>query len=353
MNTWHGARLKLRLLGASHAPSVGMELHRFPGGFLPDLSALQLFLNRRSPGRGEHMSARREADLVVFTEGLTDGRTNGGTLCAQIKNTDARKQDYVNQGLRPSHADYPAWVKYGTLESGGGVFSGRMTAPLCIAGGLCLQWLQARGIFVGAHILQIGSACDSAFDPLAPQLPVREGAFSVLRRKAEEEMREQIMAAKSEGDSIGGVIECAVTGLPVGVGEPLFGGLEGRISALLFAIPAVKGLRFGSPCIVRGSEYNDPMFRDADGSIRMRTNHAGGILGGLSDGMPLLFSVEIKPTPSIAREQESISAETGENIMLTIKGRHDPCIVPRAVACVEAAAAIAVMDAVMESEPWS
>lgn len=350
MSDWRGARLTLRLDGGSHEPSVSMRLAGFPADFAPDFAALQAFLNRRRPGRGAHTSARHEDDNVIWHSGLTDGRTDGSPLCAEILNTDVRKQDYVNQPPRPSHADYPAYVKYGAIPSGGGAFSGRMTAPLCIVGGLCLQWLAARGIAVHAHILQIGDVRDAAFDPLAPRAPLTADGLTVLDAAVAEKMRAAIIAAKADGDSLGGEIECTVTGLPVGIGEPLFGGLEGRLASILFAVPAVKGVHFGAPCAVRGSAYNDPFYSDADGVIRTKTNHVGGILGGLSDGMPLLFRAAIKPTPSIARPQETVSLPDGENIMLTISGRHDPCIVPRAVPCIEAAAALALTDAILEEK---
>lgn len=352
MNDWYGSVLRLHLFGQSHGASVGMELHGLPTGFAPRLDVLQAFLDRRRPGQGAHTTARREADAPIFRGGLENGRTNGQPLRAEILNTDVRPQDYVNQIPRPSHADYPAYVKYGAIPSGGGVFSGRMTAALCIAGGLCLQWLAARGIRIGAHALQIGTAHDRAFDPISPELPVAAGKLSVLHRQTEAEMLRQIEQARQEGDSLGGCVECAVTGLPVGVGTPLFGGLEGRLALLLFSVPAVKGVRFGADCSAqRGSTYNDPFYYDADGAVRTRTNHVGGILGGLSDGMPLLLRAEIKPTPSIARPQESVSlAPDGGSVRLELRGRHDPCIVPRAVPCVEAAVALAVTDAILESE---
>lgn len=355
MNDWKGSVLHLRLYGESHGASVGMELRGLPSGFAPSMEALQAFLNRRRPGQGAHTTARTEADIPHFLGGLENGRTNGQPLRAEILNTDVRPRDYVNQIPRPSHADYPAYVKYGAIPKGGGVFSGRMTAPLCIAGGLCLQWLSERGVRIGAHALQIGTASDRPFDPLAPELPVATGKISVLERATEEQMLQQIEQARQDGDSVGGCVECAVTGLPVGIGAPLFDGLEGRLSLLLFAIPAVKGVRFGADCAsLRGSEYNDPFYYDTDGAVRTRTNHAGGILGGLSDGMPLLLRAELKPTPSIARPQESVSlTPNGGSVCLELCGRHDPCIVPRAVPCVEAAAALAITDAILESEQWT
>lgn len=357
MGSSFGTALKLTIFGQSHAPAIGMTLEGFPVGFAPDLEALQAFMDRRAPGQGAHTTARREADRPEFLSGLANGRTCGAPLTAIIRNADTRSKDYGNllQMPRPSHADYPAQVKYGGFQdvAGGGHFSGRLTAPLCIAGGLCLQWLQAQGIAVFAHILQIGKAKDAPMDALCPRRP-ENAALPVLNAAAAEAMLAEIAAAKAEADSVGGIIECAVTGLPAGIGEPIFGGLENRLAQILFGIPAVKGVEFGSGfgCAeLRGSEHNDPYYYDESGIVRTRTNHAGGILGGISTAMPILFRIALKPTPSIARAQESIRY-SGGNDTLEIKGRHDPCIVPRAVPCVEAAAAVAVTDAILEGKQW-
>lgn len=351
-----GAALRLTIFGQSHASAIGMCLDGFPAGFSPDFDALDAFLARRAPGQGSFTTARREADKPEFLSGIANGKTCGAPLAAIIRNTDTRSGDYANLSdiPRPSHADYPAWVKFGgqTDLRGGGQYSGRLTAPLCIAGGLCLQYLHTLGIEIGAHILQIGSAHDTPFDPLTPQLPVPHRALSVLDPAIEPAMLAEIAAAKAEKDSVGGTIECAATGLPAGIGEPMFGGLENRIAQILFGIPAVKGITFGAESSkMRGSEYNDAYHTDGS-AIRTRTNHAGGICGGMSTGMPLIFSAAFKPTPSIARAQESIRY-SGGNATLEIKGRHDPCIVPRAVPCIEAAAAIAILDAILEGKKWN
>lgn len=349
MGNSFGNALKLTVFGQSHAPAIGMTLEGFPVGFPVDMAALEAFLARRAPGQGAHTTARREADRLEFLGGLVNGRTCDAPIAAIIRNTDTRPQDYaaISDIPRPSHADFPAQVKYGDARdaSGGGKFSGRLTAPLCIAGGLCLQWLAAQGIRVGAHILRIGGVHAAPFDPVAPR-------FSDARITPE--MLCEIDAARADGDSVGGVIECAVTGLPVGIGEPMFGGLENRLAQILFGIPAVKGVEFGSGfscAAMRGSEHNDPYYEE-NGHIRTRTNRAGGILGGLSTGMPLIFRIAVKPTPSIARAQESVHYGGG-SAALEIHGRHDPCIVPRAVPCAEAAAAIAVMDAILEGKQWN
>ena len=248
---------------------------------------------------------------------------------------------------RPGHADYTAQVKFGGAQdvSGGGHFSGRLTAPLCIAGGVCMQLLEHEGISIRARILSIGHATDSApFDA-----PVAEKPFPAVSDDAAAAMQAEIAQAKADGDSVGGVVECVVEGLPAGIGEPMFGGLENLIARAVFAIPAVKGVEFGAgfaAARLRGSEHNDA-FRVQDGRIVTETNRCGGILGGISTGMPVVFRAAFKPTPSISRQQDSVSLSRMENTTLVIHGRHDPCIVPRAVPCVEAVAAIAVLDAWM------
>ncbi len=346
-----GNALRLQIFGQSHGTAIGMTLEGFPSGFSVDREALQTFLNRRAPGQGAHTTSRKEADHPEFLSGLVKDTTCGAPICAVIANTNTRSEDYVNlqTTLRPSHADYPAMVKYGEGYDGrgGGPFSGRLTAPLCIAGGFCLQYLQRMGISVGARIVQIGSVKAPHFDPISPEIP---SEFA----NPTPEMLEEIASAKADGDSVGGCIECAVTGLPVGIGSPMFGGLENRLAQILFGIPAIKGVEFGSgfACAqMRGSEHNDPYYVNEERQIRTRSNHAGGILGGLSTAMPLIFRVAVKPTPSLAQRQESVTLD-GKASTLEIKGRHDPCIVPRAVPCVEAATAVAILDAILEAKQW-
>lgn len=353
MSSTFGNALKITIFGQSHAPAIGVCMEGFPAGFTPDLDELNAFLARRAPGQGAYTTARREPDRPEFLAGLVRGHTCGAPVTAIIRNTDTRSGDYAafTDVPRPSHADYPAQVKWqGAQDSaGGGHFSGRLTAPLCIAGGLCLQYLHARGIEITAHIERIGAAQDRRFTPTQPET-LAKAKLPVLDPDSAEAMLAQIAAAKAEGDSVGGCIECAVTGLPAGLGSPMFGGMENRLAQILFGIPAVKGVEFGSgfACAgMRGSEHNDPYFMQ-DGAVRTRTNHAGGILGGLTTAMPVIFRVAVKPTPSIARPQESVSLQRGEDAVLEIHGRHDPCIVPRAVPCVEAAAAIAILDALLE-----
>lgn len=356
MSSSFGSALKITVFGQSHAPAIGVCMEGFPAGFSPDFEALSAFLARRAPGQGAHTTARREPDRPEFLAGLVNGHTCGAPLTAIIRNTDTRSGDYAafTDVPRPSHADYPAQVKWGGAQdaAGGGHFSGRLTAPVCIAGGLCLQYLKQRGIEIGAHIERIGAASDRRFSPVQPELPVPSGKLAVLDAACAERMLSEIAAARAEGDSVGGCIECAVTGLPAGLGSPMFGGMENRLSQILFGIPAVKGVEFGSgfACAgLRGSENNDPYCME-NGEVRTRTNNAGGILGGLTTGMPLIFRVAVKPTPSIARPQESVRLSERQDTVLEIRGRHDPCIVPRAVPCVEAAAAIAILDALLEEK---
>lgn len=353
MSNTIGTRLKLTVFGESHGPAVGMTLEGFPAGFEPDLAELQAFLNRRAPSASVFSTSRREADAPEFLSGLHDGRTCGDALTAIIRNTNARRADYANFLPRPSHADYPAFVKYGGAMdlSGGGCYSGRLTAPICIAGGLCKQYLRQQGVEVFAHIFNIGAQRDEPYDPLAPQTPVLERGLTLVDPARAEAMLGEIEAVRAACDSVGGSVECAVTGLPTGLGEPMFDGVENRLAQLLFGIPAVKGVEFGSGfgCAqMRGSAHNDPYYYDENGTVRTRTNHAGGICGGMTTGMPVCFRVAIKPTPSIALPQETVDPVAHCGAELEIRGRHDPCIVPRAVAVVEAAAALAVTGLLLE-----
>ena len=355
MSSTYGENLKLTIFGQSHGAAIGMTLDGIPAGLPVDFDELQAFLNRRAPGQNNWSTPRKEGDHPEFLAGILDGFTCGAPIAAVIHNTNTRSGDYANlkDCPRPGHADYTAQMKYGGFQdaAGGGHFSGRLTAPLCIAGGLCKQWLEARGIRIGAHIAAIAGVSDVPFDPMNPQLDDVDTLFPVLDAQAGARMREAVSAARMSLDSVGGIIECAVTDLPVGLGEPMFGGVEGRIAQIVYGIPAVKGVEFGigfEAASLRGSENNDP-FRMENGKVVTATNHCGGILGGITNGMPLLFRAAIKPTPSISRVQQSVSLSLGENQELVVKGRHDPCIVPRAVPVVEAAAAIAIFDLLLEN----
>ena len=358
-SVFHGA-ITVSIFGQSHAPGIGVVVDGLPAGEKIDLDELQAFLTRRAPGTGSWSTPRKEADAPEILSGLADGVTCGAPLAAVIRNTNTRSKDYSNLRdiPRPGHADFTAQLKYGGWQdvAGGGHFSGRLTAPLCIAGGICKQILARRGITVGAHIAGIAGIPDTAYDPVnvtaEDLLLTSKKRFPVLDDAAGEQMQAAIEQARSALDSLGGLIECGVTGLPVGLGDPMLDGMENRIARLIFAIPAVKGVEFGAGFAVaemRGSENNDPFYYDGD-TVKTRTNHAGGILGGITNGMPLVFRAAVKPTPSIARVQDSVSLSQGVDTKLEIHGRHDPCIVPRAVPCVEAAAAIAVYDALLSQQ---
>ena len=354
---YHG-HLTVSIFGQSHSPAIGVTMDGIPAGLAVDLEELQTFLDRRAPGRNFWSTPRKEADVPEILSGLVDGKTCGAPLTAILRNTNTRPGDYaaLRDIPRPGHADYTAEIKYGGFQdpTGGGHFSGRLTAPLCVAGGICKQLLEREGIFIGAHIAAIGGISDRPFDPVgvtADDLiaPGRK-PFPVLDDGAGDAMKAAIAKAKGELDSLGGIIECAAVNLPAGLGDPMLDGMENRIARLTFAIPAVKGVEFGTGFGVanlRGSENNDP-FTMENGTVRTKTNHAGGILGGITTGMPLLLRAAVKPTPSIGREQDSVSLSRGEKVKLRIQGRHDPCIVPRAVPCVEAVAAIAIYDALLE-----
>lgn len=359
MSSYLGKNLHVSIFGQSHSAAIGVSVDGLPAGETIDLEELQAFMNRRAPGRDDIATPRKEADVPKFLCGLVENVTCGAPLCAVIENTNIRSKDYdkLKDVPRPGHADYTAQIRYGGFQDvrGGGHFSGRLTAPLCIAGGIAIQILKRRGIGIAAHIRSVGAAEDRPFDPMGESeetlQELKNKAFPVLRDGAEEEMRTVIMDARAQQDSVGGVVECIVTGLPAGLGDPMFGGMEGRLAAALFGIPAVKGVEFGAGFDVarmRGSENNDP-FTMRDGAVCAGSNHAGGILGGITTGMPLLFRMAFKPTPSIAREQDSVSLSRGELEKLTIVGRHDPCIVPRAVPVAEAAAAVVLLDILLDS----
>lgn len=354
MKNTYGTNVSLSIYGGSHDEKIGMTLSGIPAGEVIDPLALKAFMARRAPGNDPYSTKRKEPDEPVFLSGIESGVTDGGVIEAVIYNKNQHSGDYSEllDVPRPSHADLAARLKYGESVDlrGGGHFSGRLTAPMCIAGGICLQMLARRGIFIGAHIASVGDVSDVGFDPVNVSREdlerVRGKAFPVIDDSAGERMAELILSASREGDSVGGVIECAAVGIPAGLGEHMFLGVEGRISSILFSIPAVKGVEFGlgfGSSRLRGSENNDPIVTDGK-RITTATNNCGGILGGMTDGMPLIFRAAMKPTPSIAKEQNSVSLSRMENVKLAVRGRHDPCVVPRAVAVVEAACAIALVD---------
>ena len=358
MASFYGENIKISIFGQSHSEAIGVVIDGLPPGLRVDTDALHTFMRRRAPGQNEYSTKRREADIPEFLSGLNDGVTCGAPLCAVIRNTDTRSQDYdkLRDIPRPGHADYAAHVKYGRHHDirGGGHFSGRLTAPLCIAGGICLQLLRRRGIAVAAHVSSIGNVYDAEFDPVAVSFEdfkdLHQSDFPVILPERGVEMRAAIEQARLNGNSLGGVIECAAIGVPAGLGEPMFGGVENRIASIVFGIPAVRGIEFGngfSAAFLTGSENNDAFYMDG-GDVKTRTNNHGGILGGITSGTPLILRAAIKPTPSIAQEQDSVSLSRGVDAKLTISGRHDPCIVPRAVPCIESAAAIALCDMLLK-----
>lgn len=357
MSSEFGNILRVSVFGQSHGKAVGVVVDGLPAGEAIDLEELQRFLDRRRPGTGPLSTARKETDVPEFLSGLEGGKTCGAPLCAVIKNADQHSKDYgeLADKPRPGHADFTAWAKWGGHADmrGGGHFSGRLTAPLCVAGGIAKQILARRGIFVGAHLASVAGICDRPF-PLHPTAALFEEVaakpFPVLDEAAGERMRAAILEAKNDLDSVGGVIECAAAGLPAGLGEPMFGGVENRLAAALFGIPAVKGVEFGEgfrAAELRGSENNDP-FTVEDGEIRAETNRAGGILGGITTGMPLVLRAAVKPTPSIGRPQKTVRLSAMEASELTVHGRHDPCVAHRAVPVAEAVTAAVLLDMLLE-----
>lgn len=365
MSSEFGKILRVSIFGQSHGKAIGVNIDGLPAGESIDLEILNQFLDRRKPGKNPMSTARKETDLPVFLSGiefidnLETGVTCGAPLCAVIANSDQHSSDYagLTDNPRPGHADYTAWMKWhGHADMrGGGHFSGRLTAPLCVAGGIAKQILARRNIFVGAHLYSVGKIQDEHF-PLYPTEKlfnqVAEKEFPVLNHHAGEEMQQEILAAKQDLDSIGGVIECAAIGMPSGLGAPMFDGIENRLATALFGIPAVKGVEFGAgfqASTMHGSENNDAFIIDnKTGKICTESNHAGGILGGISTGMPIVLRVAVKPTPSIGKKQKTICLSKQENTELTIQGRHDPCIAHRAVPVVEAVTAIVLLDLYLE-----
>lgn len=358
MSIWRGSQLTMEIFGESHGPEVGAILSGLPEDFcfrLPK-DELNAFMARRAPGRSALSTARKESDAPQFTEGVREEEDayilTGPVLRAVIRNENARSSDYeaIKTVPRPGHADMPAFVKYRQerITPGGGAFSGRMTAPLCAAGAFALHFLKEQGVEILSRIAAAGGIKDEG--ELTES--TADKAFPTADEAAGLRMQEAIAAAKAEGDSLGGIVECCVKGLPVGLGGPLFEGLEGRLALMLFSVPAVKGVEFGegfASAALKGSENNDAYTVD-DGRILPKTNHAGGLLGGMTDGAPLRFRVAFKPTPSIAKEQDSVDLKTKEAVKLCITGRHDPCIAVRAVPVTEAAAALVLMDALLEEK---
>lgn len=358
-STW-GNNLQLTIFGESHGPAIGVVVDGLPIGLSVDEEAVARDMARRAPGQDPTATARREADRVRIVSGLYRGHTTGAPLCGLIENTNVRSGDYeaMQRLMRPGHADYAGYVKYRGMNDprGGGHFSGRLTAPLVFAGALCRQALAARGIEVGAHIASIAEVEDAPMDPVGVDAQtlraLREARFALLDPAREAAMRARVEEARLAGDSVGGSIEVAAVGVPAGLGAPFFDSLESTLAHLLFSIPAVKGVAFGDGfglCAMRGSGANDAM-RVQDGRVTCETNHNGGVTGGITNGMPVVCRVAVKPTPSIAQPQRTVDVSCMADAQMEIRGRHDPCIVPRAVPVVESAMLLALMDLLLEEE---
>lgn len=353
MSSFFGQHVKLALFGQSHGEAIGVTIDGLPAGMTIDMEALRAEMARRAPGSSAMTTARREADEPEILSGVMDGRTTGQPICAVIRNTNTRSRDYGDgvDLLRPGHADYTGHVRYFGFEDwrGGGHFSGRLTAPIVFAGALCRQYLRGQGVEIAAHIQQLGTLCDQGFleAEAVDMAQLRAMALPTLTPGLSARMEAEILRAKAEKDSVGGVIECMVTGLPAGLGAPFFDSVESVLAHLLFSVPAVKGVAFGEGfgfARLRGSEANDAFRLDAAGRVTTATNRCGGVLGGITDGMPVVFRCCVRATPSIARRQATVSVRRGTEEDVEISGRHDPCILPRAVPVIEAMAAIGIME---------
>ncbi|MCQ2579400.1 MAG: chorismate synthase [Treponemataceae bacterium] len=360
MSSMFGKNIQISIFGQSHSEAIGVVIDGLKAGVKLDFDEISAFMKRRAPGQNNVSTPRKEEDTPHIVSGLVDGITCGAPLCAIIENTNTHSKDYskLKDVPRPAHSDFPAFFKHSGFNDirGGGHFSARLTAPLCFAGAICLQLLKKENIFIGAHISSIKDITDTPFDMVSVSKKELDFLKSAERPVNNPEvwplMEKTILDAKQKNDSVGGIIECACIGLKPGIGEPMFDGIENRLSQAVFAIPAVKGIEFGrgfEASMLYGSENNDAFFYEGN-TVKTRTNNHGGILGGLSSGMPIIFKTAFKPTPSIAQEQDSVNLSLKKNEKLIIEGRHDPCVVLRAVPCVEAAAAIAIYDMLLENE---
>ena len=345
------------MFGQSHSESIGCVLDGVPAGEKIDFDALYAFMRRRAPG-DRFSTPRKEADFPKIVSGIVEGVTCGAPICAVIDNTNTRSHDYdsLKNTPRPGHSDYTALIKHGGFNDarGGGNFSGRLTAPLCFAGGILMQILERKGIKIGAHISRLNSITDDKIDCVSGDMEklkaLENKDFPVINDDAAEEMMQKILWAKKAGDSLGGIVECVITGVPAGYGDPIYDGIENRISSVVFGVPAVKGIEFGSGfdcALMTGTQHNDPFYLDGE-TVKTKTNNHGGILGGITSGMPIVFRAAIKPTASVAAEQTSLDIKTSQQVTFRVGGRHDPCIVRRAVPVMQAAAAAAIADFVLK-----
>ena len=362
MSSQTGKRITVSVFGESHGPAIGAVIDSPPAGINVDMDYISLQLKRRAPGNSPTATKRKEADMPEFLSGIKNGMTTGAPLAAIIRNTNTKSEDYSNLKImpRPSHADYAAFVHYNGFNdiSGGGHFSGRLTAPLVAGGSVLRLYLKNKGINIAGHILQIGKINDQCFDPISFDSSLADrlsaSAFSLIDESVKSAMEKEILSAAEKGDSVGGVVEIMVSGLPAGLGGPMFDGAENIISSAVFGVPAVKGIEFGEGfkfAEMHGSEANDAMTYDEEKNIRCVTNHCGGITGGITNSMPIVFRAAVKPTPSISLPQQTVDLEKKANAEITIHGRHDPCIVPRALPAIEAVTAIAVANLLGEVCP--
>lgn len=349
-----GNNLKISIFGESHGNAIGINIDGLPAGIELDLDKIDKEMKRRAPGKSSISTSRNESDIPEILSGYFDGKTTGTPLCAIIRNSDTRSKDYgeVKNLMRPGHADYTGHIKYSGFNDyrGGGHFSGRITAPLVFCGAICKQILSKEGIEIGAHIKKIKNIEDKGFNyvDISRQelLNLQNLELPLLDLSKEEAIKNTILDAKNQGDSVGGIIECAVVGIDVGVGNPFFDSVESTLSHLLFSVPAIKGIEFGLGFDITdmyGSQSNDEMYYDGD-TVKSKTNNNGGIVGGITTGMPIIFKVAIKPTPSISKQQNTVNIKDKKNDVLAIKGRHDPCIVQRAIPVIEAVTAIGIFD---------
>lgn len=354
MSGMWGSKIKLSIFGESHGNAIGITIDGLPAGFSIDMDKIMMEMARRAPGKSSLSTPRKESDIPEILSGYFEGKTTGTPLCAIIRNSNTKSKDYskLKDVMRPGHADYTGAVRYKGFNDyrGGGHFSGRITAPLVFAGAICKQILEVKGIIVSAHINSIGKIKDCSFleSDISDELlnSFKEKELPLINTKLEDEMRQEILSARSSGDSIGGTIECAILGVSPGIGDPFFDSVESTLAHLMFSVPAVKGIEFGKGFDIskmRGSEANDEYYLE-NGNIKTKTNNNGGILGGITNGMPIIFNVAIKPTASIFKEQKSVNIITMEETTLCIEGRHDPCIVQRALPVIEAVAAIGITE---------
>ena len=352
MSSEIGTKIKVSVFGESHGTAIGAVIDNLPAGEYIDFEELCLFLKRRQGGNNKYSTPRREADIPEILSGVKDGYTTGAPLCLIIKNENTRSKDYETDIPRPAHADFTAFTKYNGFCDlrGGGHFSGRLTAPICAVGGILIQILKKRGIDIVAHLSSVGEICDDKINDLELDIEqlnkIKSGEFPTFSMEKGEKMQDLIIKVREEGNSIGGCVECGIYGIEAGIGSPMFCGIENQIASAVFGIGGVKGIEFGigfEAAKLKGSENNDAFYMD-NGVVKTKTNNHGGILGGITTGMPITFNVAFKPTPSISIEQHSVSFSKKEDVTLSIKGRHDPCITVRAVPCIEAIAAIAISD---------